>query len=78
MTRPLLRFGLPGGIRAIRVERMHEEKHWRMWLAANSGYTQGTYIALCDDGTIQRRHIHPDGTESWFDVVSDGEQDNGE
>jgi len=66
MIRPFpLRFGLPGGVKELRVERVNTEaRHWRLWLMANKDYNLGTFIQLCDDGKINRVTWHEDGTET--------------
>ena len=71
MTTTHLDFKLPGHIRSIRVEHVPHLELWRLWLAANRDFTCGTFIALCDDGSIQRRHIHPDGTETWLEELEE-------
>jgi hypothetical protein len=74
-TRPFpLRFGLPGGIKQLRVEKIHaididaEEGHWRLWLMANSTFTLGTFIQLLDNGDVNRVTWHEDGTESVLNL----------
>jgi hypothetical protein len=44
---------------------------WHIWLTANGNFTLGTFLRLCDDGTIQRVTWHEDGTETVFEVTDD-------
>ena len=39
---------------------------WRVWINANIDFTAGTYLALHDNGCIERVTINPDGTEDTF------------
>jgi hypothetical protein len=41
------------------------EDHWRVWTAYNSTLTEGSYIALFEDGAMTRVTILPDGTEQY-------------
>jgi hypothetical protein len=69
MSRPFpLRFGLPSGIKCLRVERIVHENHWRLWLNANGDFTLGTFIQLLDNGNINRVTWLADGTENVFTV----------
>ena len=66
VMRPIpIKFGLPGGIKQLRVER-HKSDGWVIWLSANAEFTLGTYILLCDNGEIKRCTIHPDGHEEVY------------
>ena len=45
--------------------------HWRIWLMANGDFSLGTFIQLCDNGTINRVTWHEDGTETVFEVTDE-------
>lgn len=55
------RIGIQRGTRFIRLDRCINS--WRVWIACNADYTQGTYLSLHDDGAIKRVTLEPDGTE---------------
>lgn len=57
-------FTLLSATKTIRASRFND--HWAVWLTANGDYTIGTYIALYDDGHIDRITLHEDGTQSIF------------
>jgi hypothetical protein len=68
------RVALQSPIRQLRVEYLPIENGiWRIWLTANGDFTLGTFIQLCDNGTINRVTWHEDGTETVFEVQSDEE-----
>lgn len=46
---------------------------WMVWINSNIDFTQGTFIQLNDDGTIQRVTVEPDGTEDVFDIKKEGD-----
>lgn len=66
-----LHFGLPSPIHSLRVERSRDDDGWCLWLMANKDFTYGTYILLSDSGDINRITLHPDGSESIFNVIGD-------
>jgi hypothetical protein len=77
MNRPFpLKIGLPGGLRQLRMEKVPDDEiydesfSWIIWLGANADFTLGTFIKLGGNGTVQRITLHPDGTESIFDVIT--------
>jgi hypothetical protein len=41
---------------------------WHIWLTANGDFTLGTFLRLCDDGSIQRVTWHEDGSETVFNI----------
>jgi hypothetical protein len=70
---------------SIKQLRVENEKHvlgnpkgrhfishsWRIWLTANGDFTLGTFLQLCDNGTINRVTWHEDGTETVFEVTDE-------
>jgi hypothetical protein len=60
------RIPLQSPIRQLRVS--HANRGWQLWLTANGNFTLGTFIQLCNDGTINRVTWHEDGTETIFKV----------
>jgi len=75
IMRPLpMRVPLDNHIKQLRVERVHgididmEYGYWRLWLMANGDFTNGTFLQLLDDGSINRVTWHPDGTESVLEI----------
>ena len=80
MTRPLpMKFIPQTAIKVLRVERYnsmvdHNISGWRVWLTANRDFTLGTFIQLCDKGTVNRVTWHEDGTETIFNMKE--EEDN--
>jgi hypothetical protein len=70
MTRPIpSRFQLSSAIKQLRAERI--DTYWRIWLMANGDFTLGTFLQLCDNGSINRVTWHEDGTESVFEVKNE-------
>ena len=68
MDKPFpLKFELPSPARQLRVERI-EDSHWKIWLTANGSFTLGTFLQLCDNGSINRTTWHEDGTETVFNI----------
>jgi len=71
------RVALQSPIRQMRVSYIYDETYndgyWQIWLTANGDFTLGTFIQLCDNGTINRVTWHEDGTETVFEVQSDEE-----
>jgi hypothetical protein len=63
------RIPLQSPIRQLRVS--HTNRGWQLWLTANGDFSLGTFIQLCDNGTINRVTWHEDGTESVFEVNED-------
>jgi hypothetical protein len=66
------RVPLQSPIRQLRVSRVDTETsngYWQLWLTANGDFSLGTFIQLCDNGTINRVTWHEDGTESVFEVT---------
>jgi len=61
-----LKINIQSPIRDLRVERIKDS--WRIWITANGDFTLGTFIELCDSGTINRTTWHEDNTESIFDI----------
>ena len=69
MERPLPRsFPLPIELKRLRLERSYNNDGWCIWLMANGEFTIGTYVKLCDDGQVLRITLHPDGSESIYEV----------
>jgi ABC-type enterobactin transport system permease subunit len=65
--RPLpMRVPLDNHIKQLRVE--HSNSEWRLWLMANGDFTNGTFLQLLDNGSINRVTWHPDGTESVLEI----------
>ena len=58
------RFELQSGSKCVRVERDITRRQWMLWLAHNGEFTEGTFLALTDDGNVSRVTWHPDGTET--------------
>ncbi len=46
---------------------------WLIWINANIDFTQGTFIKLNDDGTIDRVTVNPDGSEDVFVIKKRGD-----
>jgi hypothetical protein len=70
MSRPFpRRINLQSPIRDLRIER--NDDSWCIWLTANKDWTCGSFIKLCDTNHIKRCTLHPDGTETIFEVTDD-------
>ena len=71
-----MRVPLQSPIKQLRVGRSNFGycEYWRIWLTANGDFTLGTFLQLCDDGTVNRVTWHEDGTETVFEV-RDGTQE---
>ena len=68
-----MRIPLTSNIKQLRVERAKwvtadKENSWRIWLTANGDFTLGTFIELCDSGTVNRVTWYNDGTEHIFNI----------
>lgn len=70
------RVPLQSPIKQLRVAYNNSNWSWRIWLTANGDFTLGTFIQLCDTGTINRVTWHEDGTETVFEV-KDEQETNG-
>lgn len=69
MSRPLpMKFIPQTPIKVLRIEHAMNSQ-WMIWLTANSDFTLGTFIQLCDDGEVNRITWHEDGSESIFSMV---------
>lgn len=71
--RPMIPIGVQPGTKALRLERRPavcaiERGWWSLWVHANHDFTQGTMYRMHDDGHMDRVTLHPDGTESVFDI----------
>lgn len=68
MLRPMHRIGLPPRTVALRLERSITGDGWALWISGNADFTEGTYLRLNNNGSIQRVHLRDDGTEDEFNV----------
>ena len=68
------RIGLPAGTKDVRLERVdsdtvyYSHHFWKLWLSYDKTMEFGTYLALYDDGSIDRVTVHPDGWEQTINI----------
>jgi len=64
------RIPLQSPIKQLRVEHdKWDGKSWMIWLTANGDFSLGTFIRLHHTGRIERVTLHPNGTETIFEVT---------
>lgn len=67
--RATIPIGIQPGTKLLRIDRVIAEKeewpsYWKIWLHHDLQMQHGTYLALYDDGCIERITIGRDGTET--------------
>lgn len=40
-----------------RLERLSDDRCWRVWFTANVDFTKGNYLLLHDDGSVEHVHV---------------------
>lgn len=53
--------GIMPNTRVLKVDRNTKHSCWCVWLYGNTDLTLGTYLALYDDGRVERVTVAPDG-----------------
>lgn len=73
---PVKAVGIPPGTKFVRLDRDEHNKRWIVWIDSDAMCTQGTYLALHDNGDLTREYLHPAGYEEVLLTIMKGQTDD--